>query len=87
MDDEWTDRKEVQEMFSLTTKQFGRVMRNIKRRHERDYYSWINRDKDKKTKMYIKQECVDWLKEVYFNKEEHYLNSEIRFYIKRRFLI
>ena len=85
MNQEWIEREVVQEMFSLATKQFGRVMRNIKRRHEHDYYSWINRDKDKKTKMYIKQECVDWLKEVYFNKEEHYLNSEIRFYKKKIF--
>ncbi len=50
-------------------------MRNIKRRHKHDYCLWIKRDKDKKTKMYVNQECVDWLKEVYFNKEEHYLTS------------
>jgi len=85
MSEEWLERKVVQEMFSLTTKQFGRVMRNIKRRHEHDYYLWIKRDKDKKTKMYVNQECVDWLEEVYFNKEEHYLTSEIRFYKKKIF--
>ena len=85
VNDVWIDRKEVQEFFSLTTKEFGRVMRNIKRRHEHDYYSWIKKDKDKKTKMYVKQECVDWLKEVYFNKEEHYLTSEIRLYKKKIF--
>lgn len=83
MSDKWIERKQVQEMFSLTTKQFGRVMRNIKRRHKYDYYLWIKRGKDKKTKMYVNQECVDWLKEVYFNKEEHYLTSEIRFYKKK----
>lgn len=38
MNDEWIERKDVQEMFSLTTKQFGRVMRNIKKRHGHDYY-------------------------------------------------
>ena len=32
--------------------------------------------------VYIKQECVEWLKEVYFNKEEHYLTLEIKFYKK-----
>lgn len=85
MSEEWMERKEVQKMFLLTTKQFGRVMRNIKRRHEYDYYLWIKRDKDKKTKMYVNQECVEWLKEVYFNKEEHYLTSEIRFYKKKIF--
>ena len=30
MIEEWIDRKDVQEIFSLTTKQFGRVLRNIK---------------------------------------------------------
>jgi len=85
VNDGWIERKEVQEMFSLTTKQFGRVMKNIKRRHEHDYCLWIKIDKDRKTKMYVNQECVDWLKEVYFNKEEHYLTSEIRFYKKKIF--
>lgn len=85
MSEEWLEKKFVQEMFSLTAKQFGRVMRNIKRRHEYDYYLWIKSDKDKKSKMYINQECVDWLKEVYFNKEVHYLTSEIRFYKKKIF--
>ncbi len=85
MNDEWIERKQVQEMFLLTTKQFGRVLRNIKRRHKYDYCLWIKRDKDKKTKMYINQECVDWLKEVYFNKDEHYLTAEIRFYKKKIF--
>ena len=50
MSEEWLERKVVQEMFSLTTKQFGRVMRNIKRRHEYDYYLWIKSDKDKTQK-------------------------------------
>lgn len=31
MIEELIDRKQVQEMFSLTTKQFSRVMRNIER--------------------------------------------------------
>lgn len=85
MNDEWIERKDVQEMFSLTTKQFGRVMRNIKKRHEHDYYLWIRRDKDKKTKVYVSRECIDWLSEVYFNKKEHYLTAEIRFYKKKIF--
>ena len=85
MCEELIDRKQVQEMFSLTTKQFGRVMRNIKRRHKHDYFLWVKRDKNKKTKLYINQECIEWLKEVYFNKEEHYLTSEIRFYKKKIF--
>ena len=72
-------------MFSLITLQFGRVMRNMKRRHEHDYYFWVKSDKDKKTKIYVKQERVDWLKEVYFNKEEHWLTSEISFYKKKIF--
>ena len=53
------DRKQVQEMFSLTTKQFGRVMRNIERRHPLEF--GIKRIKENnKEKVYIKQECVEW---------------------------
>ena len=72
-------------MFLLTTKQFGRVLRNIKRRHRYDYFLWIERDKDNKSKMYINKECVEWLKKVYFNKEVHYLISEIEFYKEKIF--
>ena len=80
MDIDWIERKDVQRMFSLTTKQFGRVLKNIKRRHKFDYYLWIERDKDNKLKMYIYKECIEWLTKVYFNKEVHYLTSEIKFY-------
>lgn len=85
MNQEWIEREAVQEMFLLTTKQFGRVLRNIKRRHKYDYYLWINRDKDNKSKMYINKECVEWLRKVYFNKEVHYLTSEIEFYKEKIF--
>ena len=82
MSEEWIERKDVQEIFSLTTKQFGRVMRNIKRRHP--FEKWIiNKPENNKMKTYIRKECVDWLKEVYFNKEEYYLILEIQFYKKR----
>ena len=30
-------------------------------------------------KIYVKQECVEWLTEIYFNKEEHYFTLEIKF--------
>ena len=33
MSEKLINRKQVQEMFSLTTKQFGRIMRNIERRY------------------------------------------------------
>lgn len=85
MNEEWIERKIVQEMFLLTTKQFGRIIRNIKRRHKYDCWLWIKCDKNSKSKMYIKQECIDWLKDVYFNKEIHYLTSEINFYKKKIF--
>ena len=86
MSNELIDRKQVQEMFSLTTKQFGRIMRNIERRHPLE--SWIKKIKENnKEKIYIKQECVEWLKEVYFNKEAHYLTLEIEFYKKRIFAL
>lgn len=58
MSEEWLERKEVQNMFLLTTKQFGRVLGNIKRRHMYDYLLWINRDKITESKMYINKECV-----------------------------
>ena len=87
MSEEWIERKVVQEIFSLTTKQFGRVMRNIKRKHECDYYLWIKRGKNKKTKMYVNQECVEWLKEVCFNKEEHYLTYKVRFYKRNKYVL
>ena len=55
-------------MFSLTTKQFGRIMRNIERRHPLE--SWIKRIKENnKEKIYIKQECVEWLHENYFRRD------------------
>ncbi len=85
MNEEWIDRKDVQKIFSLTTKQFGRVLRNIKRRHKYDYCLWTKKDKDNKSKMYINKEFVEWLRKVYFNKEAHCLTSEIEFYKEKIF--
>lgn len=85
MNEEWIDRKDVQKIFSLTTKQFGRVLRNIKRRHKYDYCLWTKKDKDNKSKMYINKEFVEWLRKVYFNKEAHCLISEIEFYKEKIF--
>ena len=53
MSEEWIERKDVQDIFLLTAKQFGRVLGNIKRRHKPDYWLWIKRDKTNKSKMYI----------------------------------
>ena len=45
-------------MFSLITKQFGRIIGNIERRHPLEF--WIKRIKENnKEKVYIKQECVE----------------------------
>lgn len=56
MIEELIARKQVQEMFLLTTKQFGRIMRNIEKRHPLE--SWIKRIKENnKEKVYLKQEC------------------------------
>ena len=87
MSEEWLERKEVQNMFLLTTKQFGRVLRNIKRRHKYDYCLWTKKDKDKdnKSKMYINKEFVEWLRKVYFNKGAHCLTSGIEFYKEKIF--
>lgn len=86
MSEEWIERKDVQDIFLLTAKQFGRVLKNIKRRHKYYYCLWIKKDKDNKSKMYINKECVEWLRKVYFNKEVHYLTSEMNF-IKKKYLI
>ena len=53
MSEKLIDRKQVQEMFSLTTTQFGRVTRNIERRHPLEFQ--IKRKKENyKEKVYIK---------------------------------
>lgn len=59
MSEEWIERKDVQDIFLLTAKQFGRVLKNIKRRHKYYYCLWIKKDKDNKSKMYINKECVE----------------------------
>ncbi len=45
MSEKLIDRKQVHEMFSLTTKRFDRIMRNIEAGHPLE--SWIERIKEK----------------------------------------
>lgn len=72
----------VQKNFSLSEKQLDLAIKRMMKRHP--YESWvINRiARNGKEVCYLKMEFVNWLSEVYFNKE-FYLDTEIKFFEKQ----
>ena len=73
----------VQQNLNLNDEQFENVMKKMKRRHPLE--SWVQKriaSNGEKVE-YIKLECIEWLNEVYFNKNKFYLDAEIEFFKKQ----
>ncbi len=69
----------VQKNFSLTEEQLDLAIKRMMKRHPSEYWV-INRiAKNGKKVCYLKLEFVNWLSEVYFNKE-YYLDTDIKFF-------
>lgn len=69
--------------FNLNEKQFKRIETKMIKRHPLEF--WIDERllPNGYTMVYIKLEFIEWLKEVYFNKEKYYLDAEIEFFEKQ----
>ena len=69
--------------FNLNEKQFKRIEKKMIKRHSLEF--WIDERllQNGYTMVYIKLEFIEWLKEVYFNKEKYYLDAEIDFFEKQ----
>lgn len=73
----------VQQNFSITEKQLDMAIKRMTKRHPLE--SWVNERiaNNGDRVVYLKLEFVEWLKEVYFNKDEYYLDSDIKFFRKQ----
>lgn len=69
--------------FNLNEKQFKRIEKKMIKRHPLEF--WIDERiaHNGQIVIYIKLEFIEWLKEVYFNKEKYYLDAEIEFFEKQ----
>lgn len=73
----------VQEKFSLTEDQLDLAIHRMIKRHP--YEKWVQTRiaiNDEKV-VYLKLEFINWLEEVYLNKEKYYLDAEIDFFKKQ----
>lgn len=75
----------VLQKFNMTEKQYKRLKRRINERHVNEDWikEYIAPNGERVT--YLKLELVEWLKDVYFNREKFYLDAEIDFF-KRQIL-
>lgn len=71
--------------FNLNDKQFKKIEKKMIKRHPLEF--WIDERiaQNGRKVVYIKLEFVEWLKEVYFNKDKYYLDAEIKFFEKQVF--
>lgn len=69
--------------FNLNEKQFKMIKKKMIKRHPLEF--WIDERiaHNGQTVIYIKLEFIEWLKEVYFNKDKYYLDAEIEFFEKQ----
>ena len=65
----------VQQKFNLTNKQIDTVFKNIKKRHPLEVWIQKRIASNGEKVEYIKLECIEWLNEVYFNKDKYYLDA------------
>lgn len=73
----------VQQMFNLSEEQFENVIKKMKRRHPLEVWIYERIASNGEKVVYIKLECVEWLRDVYFNSDIFYLDAEIDFFKKQ----
>lgn len=69
--------------FNLNEKQFKRLEKKMIKRHPLEYWIQERITPNGCKVVYIKIEFIEWLKEVYFNKDKYYLDAEIEFFEKQ----
>lgn len=79
------DKYRVQSNLYITEKQLDLAIKRMEKRHPLE--NWVIKyiANNGQKVCYIKLEFYEWLKEVYFNRDEYYLDTEIRFFEKQIF--
>ena len=70
----------VMQMYNMSERQYKRLEARIIKRHLNE--DWIIKylASNGEWVTYLKLELVEWLKNVYFNREKFYLDAEIDFF-------
>lgn len=70
----------VQKKFSLTEEELDLAIRRMIKRHP--YENWIHEriESNGERVVYLKVEFINWLEDVYFNKDKYYLDADIDFF-------
>ena len=73
----------VQQDLNISDSKYKRIERTVIKRHFNE--DWIDEHLANNGKLvtYLKLEFVEWIKDVYFNKEKFYLDAEIEFFKKQ----
>lgn len=70
----------VQKDLNLTEVQLEKIIHRMIKRHPLENWVITRRANNGEKVVYLKLEFVNWLKEVYFNKEKYYLDLDIDFF-------
>lgn len=77
------DKWHVQKKFNLNDDQFYNVVKRTIKRHPLEPWVQDRIAQNGQRVVYIKLEYVEWLSEVYFNKDKYYLDADIDFFEKQ----
>ena len=73
----------VQNKFSISEKDLDVIIQRMIKRHPLEEWVYSYLAPNGQYNSYLKLEFVEWLEEVHFNKDDYYLDAEIKFFKKQ----
>lgn len=73
----------VQNKFSISEKDLDVIIKRMIKRHPLEEWVYSYLAPNGQYNSYLKLEFVEWLEEVHFNKDDYYLDAEIKFFKKQ----
>lgn len=83
MDFQSMEKWRVQKRFGINDSQYEKIVKRVVKRHPNEYWIYKKIALNGEKVEYLKLEFVEWLDDVYFNKDKYYLDAEIDFFRKQ----
>ena len=82
MEFKWQDNYYTLRKYNLTYDDLKKIIKKIYKRHRLEDWTYLRHPSNGQTWLYLNMEFVEYLEEVYFNKNGYYLDLEIAFFEK-----
>ena len=83
MEFKWQDNYYTLRKYNLTSDDLNKIIKKVYKRHPHEDWTYLRHPQNDQICLYLNLEFVEYLEEVYFNKNGYYLDLEIAFFEKQ----